>query len=89
MINLSLLGGLLGLGLIAGLLIWINAIKLAKYVITAIIGIVAIIFFWETITGTLLYLAGDLLDTVVEYWGASLLIGVVAIVSLIAYRRSK
>lgn len=78
-----------GLIALAVFLIWFKAVKLAQYVILFIVGIFAIIFFWESITGLLVYLASDLIELVVEYWGASILIGVIALIGLIMYWRSK
>ena len=89
MLTLSLIGGLLGLGFLIFVLTWLKAVKIAQYLSFVLIAIVGLIFFWESITGLLIYVASDLIEKVVEYWGAFLLIFSVVISGLVLYWRSK
>jgi len=86
MLTLSLFGGVSGLILLVFALFFFKAIKLAQYLIVLIIGILAVIFLWESITGLLLYISSDLIETVVKYWGASLLIGCLSVAGVIWWR---
>lgn len=85
MLNLSLIGGFIFLLV----LIYVsNILKLDKikniFIMFLFCGL-AVIGVWEFGSGAVLYILGDMLETMLEYWGACL-VGLFLIIGFLVYR---
>lgn len=86
MLTFSLIGGIIGLGVLAwGLSKFEVFEKLAGYIALVIACIIGFVFFWEAITGFIIYIIGDLIEKIIEYWGISIVLTIL-IISFIFYR---